>query len=55
MIFCAVVSKVEISCGPEVSELFCGYLKQSQWDSISMDLVLRGMMVSLVTPTDVEL
>ena len=34
---------------------FCDYLQQSQRNFMSMDLVLRGMMVSLVTPSDVEL
>ena len=33
----------------------CDSLQQSQWNFMPMDLVLRGMMVSLVTPTAVEL
>ena len=33
----------------------CNFLQRSQWNFMSMDLVLRGIMVSLVTPTAVEL
>ena len=34
---------------------FCDSLQRSQWKFMSMDVVLRGMMVLLVTPTYAEL
>ena len=55
LILCAVFIEVELSCIPEVSGFFCDSLQRNEWKFISMYLVLREMMVSLVTPTAVEL
>ena len=55
VVFCAVIREVELSYGHNYLNCCCDSLQRSQWNFMSMELVLRLTMVSLVTPTAVEL
>ena len=55
MIFVLYSERLRFPADQKYLNCCCDSLQRSQWNFMSMDLVLHEMMVSLVTPNSVEL